>query len=192
MAKQSSSVGAPKKGRKPLSPDEFGAKYAALKKLEEASDQERLDSVEIFQTLFGIPRASPNLSQLRDPIAELRHSVDVRLLRRAANDGDLEACKVLLLNLLGELHVNLPKGVLTKWPKLGRPGRPRDPQTAQIYERWLKIGTPSLTGSELPKTFFGKQFTAASGKERRRMRDLCRNAVRREQVRRASGKLDRQ
>lgn len=172
MAKQVSSER--KKRRKPLSPEEVAEKYSALRKAEETADQESAERIRKLVKWSGW-----DVRPATNPVEELARSVEIRLLRQAAADKDLEGCKVLLLNLLRDLGVDLPNGVLSKWPKLGKPGRPLSPETARIYELWVEIGEPSPSSSDLAKAFFGMTYTDANGRERRRMRDACRRAVER-------------
>lgn len=58
-------------------------------------------------------------------------------------------------------------------------GRPPKEQTKLIYKKWCDLGKPSVFRNELAKKFFGPKFTAADKNGRRRMRNLCRNAVER-------------
>jgi hypothetical protein len=58
-------------------------------------------------------------------------------------------------------------------------GRPRDPETMKIVDRWKAIGKPSLTKNLIAKAFFGTAFTTASPKEREKLVDRCRMAVKR-------------
>src|SRR5690242_18280016 len=104
-----------KKPRKPLSPEEVAEKYAALRNELITADRESAERIrELLK--WGAWDALPRT----DLVEELAQSVEIRLLRRAAADGDTEGCKVLLLKLLHDLGVVLPDGVLSRWPKLGK------------------------------------------------------------------------
>ncbi len=166
MAKLASS--GPKKRRQALSPEQVAEKYGARRKEEETADQESAERIRKDLKWSGW-----DLHPSTYAVEELARSMEIRLLRQAAADKDLEGCKVLLVTLLRDLGVDLPNGVFSKWPKMGKPGRRLDPQTTQIYELWVKIGQPPPTGSELAKAFFAQKYTDANGREKRRMRDMC-------------------
>lgn len=61
----------------------------------------------------------------------------------------------------------------------GRPGRPTKGTTERIYKTWVGMDRPSVYKNELAQKFFGSEFTKADAKERRRLRDMCRNGVER-------------
>ena len=127
MAKQTSSAGTRKERRKPLFPAEVTEKYAALRKELITADRESSE-----RELKLAKWSGWDLRPGTNPLKELARSVEIRLLRRAAADKDTEGCKVLLSKLMHDLGVDLPNGVLSKWPKMGKPGRPPSPETIRI------------------------------------------------------------
>jgi hypothetical protein len=99
------------------------------------------------------------------------------LLKAAQRDNHPEAFKEILQILIHSLGVETPKGVFTPKPKTGKPGRPISIESVRIYSKWVEIGEPSPYRSDLAKAVYGVSFNKASGLDRRRMRDRCRNAV---------------
>jgi hypothetical protein len=70
-----------------------------------------------------------------------------------------------------------PEGVFTE-PR-GKVGRPRDPETALITEKWMELGCPPLGRRRLAFAIYGPTFTKASSPDRKKMVDRCRRAVER-------------
>lgn len=61
--------------------------------------------------------------------------------------------------------------------KAGKPGRPISTESEKIYSWWVEIGEPSPYKNDLAKSFYGTLFHKASGTDRRKLRDKCRQAV---------------
>jgi hypothetical protein len=113
---------------------------------------------------------------------ELRAYWRVRLLAAAAKENSPEAFRDILESWLIKLRIEAPKGVFVpsrhaSGEPAKKPGRPISRENVQIYSTWNRIGQPSPYSNALAKEFYGPRFTKASGTERRKMRDRCRNAV---------------
>ena len=117
---------------------------------------------------FGLPSA------FMSAVTQLKHTAFGDLLQAAERENSPEAEKQLLTILLLLLGVKDTEGVF----KLGN-GRPISNQAAEIYSTWLRLGKPSPSTSEFALEVFGPAFNSANGLGRRRMRDQCRQAVRR-------------
>ena len=79
------------------------------------------------------------------------------------------------------------KRLFVAWNKArvrGVAGRPQEPKTAQIFNKWIAIGRPSTTTQDLAKEVYGRIFTTAGPTEKKKMVDRCRAAVLREQRKR--------
>jgi hypothetical protein len=111
---------------------------------------------------------------------ELRRHPIFRLLGAAKRENCPDAYNEVLYLWLWRMGVTPPEGVFLEPP--GQRGRPRDPKTSIIYDKWIKIGKPPLGRQELARAMFGAKFTIADGAERKRMVDLCGRAVKRHQA----------
>ena len=118
--------------------------------------------------------------------ADLRAEVEqwwpIRLIREAAEAGDVEGCKRLLHYFLLELQVPLPDGVLRpfRWKR----GRPKE--TEGIYASWIERGRPALTWrvcEDLTKNFYPEEFARAKSNPnlRKKLRDRVRATIARHQ-----------
>ena len=114
-------------------------------------------------------------SAFMSAVNQLKHTAFGDLLKAAKRENSPEAEKQLLTILLLLLGVKNTEGVL----KLGSGGRPISNQAVVIYSTWLRLGKPSPSTNEFASQVFGPTFTSANGLGRRRMRDQCRQAVRR-------------
>lgn len=101
----------------------------------------------------------------------------VRLLGAAAGKNDPEAYKRILHRWLSSLGVRPPEGVLTPWR--GQPGRPRQPETDSIVEKWKALGRPYLSRQLLARAVYGDAFARADSREKRHLVNRCRRAVER-------------
>jgi len=119
---------------------------------------------------LGLPRAFVTT------VDRLKHTAFGRLLKAADRENSPEASKQLLQILLIFLGVKATQGVL---PSLGKAGRPISNQGAVIHSTWLRLGKPSSSTNKLAMEVFGPAFIRANGLERRKMRNQCRQAVRR-------------
>jgi hypothetical protein len=103
-----------------------------------------------------------------------------RLLALAARENCPEAFDNTLYLWLAKMGIRPPEGVFQA--PLGAPGRPRAPETAAIYKKWLEIGEPPLSRRTLAYKLYGSDFTRASAAERKKVVDRCRRAVERHQT----------
>jgi hypothetical protein len=115
-------------------------------------------------------------------LSELRKWWRIRLLRAAKEENSPEAYRELLEGLLIRLCVEAPDGVFI--PRRGSRGAPRKQSTEQIYGAWIANGLPSW--GELAFFSFGRDYTVADEKQRKKLRDRCRQAVGRESKRLAT------
>jgi hypothetical protein len=115
---------------------------------------------------------------------ELRAYWRVRLLGAAARENSPEAFREILESWLIRLRIEAPKGVFipprhAPGEPVKKSGRPISSENEQIYSTWNRIGQPPPHSNTLAMEFYGSRFTVASGTDRRKMRDRCRNAVNR-------------
>jgi hypothetical protein len=107
----------------------------------------------------------------------LKNDPFFRLLSAAKRENCPEAFGTNLYLWLCRMGLTPPAGVFMEPP--GAPGRPRDPRTAQIYDKWIEIGEPPLGRQKLAHAVYGVQFTKANSAERKTMVDRCRRSVKR-------------
>jgi hypothetical protein len=115
------------------------------------------------------------LSRKTDEVSAREHAKVLRIAGKMETSPD--AFRSFLPTLLIELGIDLPAGVLK--PAAGRPGRRREPDNAQIYAKWVTEGHPAPGSQDFARACFGKKFSIASPKERRRMVNRCYLAVKR-------------
>jgi hypothetical protein len=188
MAKgEKGAAGAPKVKR--LSFDEFRARHEAvfaededllLAKALSSGGNKRVSLAS--SSTFGPDYGPWFASQGYRLTKELQTYWRVRLLAAAAKENSPEAFRDMLESWLSKLRIEAPKGVFTPSRRaLGEPvkrsGRPISSENEQIYSIWNRIGQPSPYSNALANAFYGPKFTIASGTDRRKMRDRCRNAV---------------
>jgi hypothetical protein len=163
--------------RKPLSYDEFMAKH---EREQSAIDflfaPVRGKPMTLAQLLSGGPQRPP----LPPLMLKLRGHPFFRLLRAAGQENCPEAYNMFLYLWLCRMGMRPPDGVLVE-PR-GQPGRPRNRQTAVIYDKWMEIGEPPLGRRKLAQAVYGAEFTKASSADRKKMVDRCRRAVERRQA----------
>jgi hypothetical protein len=99
----------------------------------------------------------------------------VRLLNAAARESCPEAYREFLEELLIRLDVEPPDGVLV--PHRRARGAPIKKSTEEIYQTW--IGLCKCSPGQLAFHVYGSSYTAANTKERKILRDRCRQAVER-------------
>jgi hypothetical protein len=118
---------------------------------------------------------------LRPPLppvmVELKNHPFFRLLSAAKRENCPEAFGTNLYLWLCRMGITPPGGVFVEPP--GAPGRPRDQRTAQIHDKWIELGEPSLGCQKLAHAVYGVQCTKANSAERKKMVDRCRRAVER-------------
>jgi hypothetical protein len=113
-----------------------------------------------------------------DPLMQdLKRHPFFRILRAAARENCPDAFNGLLYIWLCRMGAVPPEGVFRQ-PR-GKGGRPRDPRTALILEKWIELGCPPLSRRTLAFAVYGSQFAKASSAERKKMVDSCRRAVER-------------
>jgi hypothetical protein len=181
MSKQRGTVPGPAKQR--VSWKDFYDTYAGplneLLRSRDGSAVERVTLRDLAQSRVGakltLPRPSPFM-MAADRLNELGIG---RMLAAAAVDNSPDAFKKILEVLLLLMDLRVPKGVFAPPSKTGRPGRPIARESERIYSRWVEIGEPSPFRNDLAKAFYGAAFNKASGTDRRKMRDRCRQAVER-------------
>jgi hypothetical protein len=110
-------------------------------------------------------------------VNQLKQTAFSRILETAGQENSPEAFKEILELLIRSLGVETPVGVFTPRQKTGRPGRPISSESERIYSRWVEIGEPSPFRNDLAKAYYGAMFRKASGTDRRKMRDKCRQAL---------------
>jgi hypothetical protein len=103
----------------------------------------------------------------------------VRLLRAAVKEDCPEGYRELLEDWLIRLGVEPLEGVFI--PHRKSPGAPTKKSTVEIYRTWIGLGRP--TWSELAYNIYRREYTVADAGRRKKYRDLCRRAVRRQGTR---------
>jgi hypothetical protein len=141
---------------------------------------------DLIAVVFGIFSVSSNSlrtgilsppSPFRIAVSQLKRTAFARLLHAAGQENSPEAFKGILQVLILFLGVETPVGVFTPMRKPGKPGRPISSEGEQIHSRWVEMGMPSPSKNALAQAFYGALFTKASGSDRRKLRDKCRQAV---------------
>jgi hypothetical protein len=110
---------------------------------------------------------------------ELRQWWLVRLLRAAAQERSPEAYRHFLEDLLIRLDVEPPDGVLVRHRRA--PGAPIKKSTEEIHRTWIGLG--KCSPRQLASFVYGTEYNKANTKERKILRDRCRQAVKRGQKR---------
>ena len=110
-------------------------------------------------------------------VNQLKQTPFSRILETSGRDNSPEAFKEILELLIRSLGVETPIGVFTPSQKTGRHGRPISSEGERIYSRWVEIGEPSPFRNDLAQAYYGALFSKASGTDRRKMRDKCRQAL---------------
>lgn len=120
------------------------------------------------------PQSLIEISRKLDAISAKAYA---RILRIAGRMDTPDEVRSLLPSLLAEIGVDLPPGVLKPAP--GRPGRPRKPDNAKIYDKWLTEGRPGPGSQTFVRACFGKTFGTADPREKKRMIDRCYRTIKR-------------
>jgi hypothetical protein len=123
-----------------------------------------------------VPDLWPPLPPL---MRELKDHPFLRWLGAAARENCPDAYNAYLYLWLCRMGITPPEGVFLK-PR-GKPGRPNDPRTSLIHDKWIEIGEPPLGRQKLAHAVYGKEFTKAGSRQRKTMVDRCRRAVQRRQ-----------
>jgi len=110
---------------------------------------------------------------------EFKRTSFFRLLATAGRENCPDAISLLLHCWMRRMGVRMPDGVFVE--PCGTPGRPRS--TSGVYNTWIELGQPPLSGTKLAVARFGEAFKQAKAADRARMIDRCRKAVRRHQQR---------
>ena len=108
-------------------------------------------------------------------IKDLKDSWHVRMLEAAVRENSPEAFRDLLERWLIKIGIDVPSGVFI--PLRGSPGRPREKKTEETFRAWIEMGQPNL--GHLAYTLFGSDYTQAGAKERKKMCERCRQAIKR-------------
>jgi hypothetical protein len=161
--------------RKQISYEDFMARHEnARQVIAFLVPSKRAGSSQSLAAVLAFPsreRALPPVMQ------DLKQHPLFRLLRAAARENCPDAYNVLLYIWLCRMGMVPPEGVFTE-PR-GKGGRPRDPETALITEKWMELGCPPLGRRRLAFAIYGPTFTKASSPDRKKMVDRCRRAVER-------------
>jgi hypothetical protein len=112
-------------------------------------------------------------------VSQLRQWWLVRLLNAAAQERCPEAYRAFLEDLLIRLGVEPPDGVLVRHRRAR--GAPIKKSTEEIYRTWIGLG--KCSPNQLAYYVYGSSYTKANSKERKTLRDRCRQAVERCQKR---------
>jgi hypothetical protein len=112
-------------------------------------------------------------------IGELRQWWPIRLLRAAAQERCTEAYRAYLEDLLIRLDVEPSDGILV--PQRRAAGAPIKKSTEEIYRTWIGLG--KCSPNQLAFHVYGSSYIKANSKERKTLRDRCRQAVERCQKR---------
>jgi len=105
-----------------------------------------------------------------------------RMLETAVKENCPQACGLALGLLLQKMGIELRRRLSIS---SSRPtGRPRSQDAFRIFITWTNIGKPSVYRRTLAHAVYGKKFTSADRRARKKMVDQCRQAVQREIKRR--------